>query len=154
MRNQSDELTLDSIESGLNENDFFHVNLKGKTFRGFWYDYNEESYGIILAFKKDTESKLSLFAQDSCGGSSRMEYKIESDSFSLEQIGHDKVLIGIRLYKTECTAGSESKLRLPEYIEFTLYSLSQNSMYIQFLNHKLFSPPINKLRFGLVLANA
>lgn len=152
MRNQIDELTLNSIESGLQETDFFHTNLKGKTFRGFWYDHDEESYGIILAFGKDTEGKLSLFAQDSRGGSSLMEYKIESDSFSLERIANDKVLINLRLYKSELLGRSKPDLHLPQNIEFTLYLLSQNSIYIQFINHKLFSPPINKLGFGLVLA--
>lgn len=149
---QTDNIILESTDSTPFENNFYQKNLKGKTFRGFWYDQSEKSYGIILDFNFDKERNLCLFAQDIMAGSALIEYRIISKSFAIEQISYDKVLLTLNLFQSDYTSEKRSELRLPEVIEFTLHLLSQNSVYIQFVNHRQFSPPINKLRFGLVLA--
>lgn len=152
MKDLSDQLTRQSPSSISFENDFYLRYLKGFKFRGFWYDHQEKSYGITLSFHREDSSRLSLFAQDRFQTSKLNEYCLESDTFFLDQIAYDKILISLSVFRLYRESEPDADLSFPSTIEFSMQLLSQNSFYLQFLNHKQYSPPINKLRFGIVLA--
>lgn len=152
MENQLGDLILDQEESVFQRNKFYKNYLYNNSFRGFWFDSGEKSYGIVLNFKHNRTRVLSLYAQDFNGQMSIVKYLIKSDSFSIESIAHDKVQIAITDFETKLLLPKQGEIHVPEIIEFTLQVLSHNSVYIQFLDYQLFTSPINKLRFGLVLA--
>lgn len=147
-----DDLMLDQEESVFQKNKFYKKYLYNNSFRGFWFDSGEKSYGIVLSFKQNETSVLSLYAQDFNGQLSVVKYLIKSDSFSIEPITHDKIQIAITDFETNLLMPRKGNVQVPEIIEFTLQVLSHNSIYIQFIDYQLFTTPINKLRFGLVLA--
>jgi hypothetical protein len=153
MEHQLGELLLEQDESVFQRNTFYKEHLYNNSFRGFWFDSGEKSYGIILSFRQKHSGVLSIFAQDFRGKHTVSKYIIESDSFSMESIAYDKVQISISEYTTNSIPAAEYQIKVPEVIEFTLQVLSHNSVYIQFMDYQLFTSPINKLRFGLVLAS-
>jgi len=146
------DLMLDQEESVFQKNKFYKNYLHNNSFRGFWFDSGEKSYGIVIDFKQNSTGVLNLYAQDFNGQMSMVKYLIKSDSFSIEPIAHDKVRITISDFETKLLLPKQGDLQLPEVIEFTLQVLSHNSVYIQFTDYQFFTSPIDKLRFGLVLA--
>ena len=152
MDNQPNDLVLDQKESIFQKNTFYNKYLYNNSFRGFWFDSGEKSFGIVLSFEQNKASALNLYAQDLDGQMTVIKYMIKSDSFSIESIAHDKVQIIIPEFKTNLLLPRIGEVQVPDSIEFTLQILSHNSVYIQFLDYQLFSSPIDKLRFGLVLA--
>jgi hypothetical protein len=149
---QLNDLMLDQEESVFQKNKFYKNYLHNNSFRGFWFDSGEKSYGIVLSFKQNSRGVLNIYAQDYNGQMSMIKYLIRSDSFSLETIAHDKVRIVITDFEITMLLPKKGNVLAPEIIEFTLQVLSHNSVYIQFPDYQLFTTPINKLRFGLVLA--
>jgi hypothetical protein len=152
MENQISDLMIGQEESVFQKNIFYKNYLYNNSFRGFWFDSGEKSYGIVLSFRQDNASVLNLYAQDLNGQMSIVKYLIKSDAFSIEPIAYDKVRIAITNYEAKLLLPKHGKFHAPEVIEFTLQVLSHNSMYIQFIDYQLFTSPIDKLRFGLVLA--
>lgn len=152
MEYQLSDLILDQEETVFQKNKFYKKYLHNKSFRGFWFDSGEKSYGIVLSFKQENASVLNLYAQDVNGQMSMVKYLIRSDSFSLEPITHDKIRVEITDFETTLLLPEDGDIHVPEAIVFTLQMLTNNSVYIQFTDYELFTTPINKLRFGLVLA--
>ena len=152
MDKQLNDLILDLKKSIFQKNDFLNKYLYNRSFRGFWFDSGEKSYGIVLSFEENQTSALNLYAKDMDGQMIVIKYLIKSDSFSIEPIANDKVQITITEFNTKLLFPRIGGVQVPDSIEFTLQILSHNSVYIQFLNYRLFSSPIDKLRFGLVLA--
>jgi hypothetical protein len=152
MDNQFKDLLLDQEESVLQENIFYNDFLYNNSFHGFWYDSGEKSYGIVLNFRSRAAGMLKLYAQDSNGDISVVKYSIKSEAYSIEPIAYDKVLISFTDFETKLIIPRQGEVEVPEKIEFTLQLLSHHSIYIQFTDYQLFTTPINKLRFGLVLA--
>lgn len=149
---QPSDLILDREETVFQKNKFYKKYLHNNSFRGFWFDSEEKSYGIVLSFKQENASVLNLYAQDVNGQMSMVKYLIRSDSFSLEPIAHDKIRVEIPDFETILLLPEDGDIHVPEVIVFTLQMLSNNSVYIQFTDYELFTTPIDKLRFGLVLA--
>ena len=152
MNTQISVIILEQEESVFQKNEFYKKYLHKNSFRGFWFDSGEKSYGIVLSFKQENASVLNLYAQDTNGQMSMIKYLIHSDSFSLEAIAHDKIRIEITDFETKLLLPEKGDMYVPEVIVFTLQMLSHNSVYIQFTDYELFTSPIDKLRFGLVLA--
>lgn len=152
MEYQFENLILEQEASVFQKNKFYKNYLYNKSFRGFWFDSGEKSYGILLSFKQNSTGVLNLYAQDINGQMSIVKYQIKSDSFSIEPIAHDKVQIAITDFETKMLLPQQGNVDVPDLIEFTIQVLSHNSVYIQFIDYQLFASPINKLRFGLVLA--
>ena len=147
-----DELLVESNRTIPVKNKFFRAHLYKNSFRGFWYDTYERSYGIKLCFNEKNTSMLNLYARDAKGEMTVFEYEIKSDTFRIDQISYDKVIVSTSEFKSKLIEPSGDTLNVPANIEFTLQLLSHNSIYIQFTDCSMYSPPINKLQRGLVLA--
>ncbi|MBA7518551.1 hypothetical protein ES705_10622 [subsurface metagenome] len=152
MKPLDNEILTESKRPAAVNNKFFKIHLYKNSFRGFWYDAYEKSYGIKLSFMGNNSGLLNLYAQDAEGNMVVFEYRIKSNAINIDQISYDKVLISTSEYDKELIEPQAGSLKVPPYIEFTLQLLSHNSVYIQFTDYSLYSPPINKLRRGLVLA--
>ncbi|MGD2033475.1 MAG: hypothetical protein PVF73_00350 [Bacteroidales bacterium] len=152
MKTMDSEYLIDSKRPVPVKNRFFRAHLYKNSFRGFWYDTGERSYGIKLSFAEQNTSLLKLYAQDSKGEAAVFEYEIKSDDLHIGQISNDKVVISTSDYKARLIEPSGAVLKIPPYIEFTLQLLSHNSVFIQFHDYNMYSPPINHLARGLVLA--
>ena len=126
--------------------------LYNNTFRGFYYDAEDTSYGIVLSFINDQTDSLNLFAQESKSGTIITEYTIYSENFHIEQKAYDKLLILAKSYEKEILVQDEGMMEIPSVVEFTLQVLTRNSIYLRFLNHVLFTPPISSFKGGLVLS--
>lgn len=131
---------------------FFKAHLFRNSFRGFWYDTFQRSYGIKLSFQNKNKSLLCLYMQDTRGEMTVFEYEIRSNEIQIGQIRNDKVIISTSAYTVKLIQPKNTRLKTPVNIEFTLQLLSHNSIYIHFTDYSLYSPPINHLRRGLVLA--
>ncbi len=152
MKNLDNEFIVDSKNSVPVKNTFFKIHLYKNSFRGFWYDTYDRSYGIKLSFSDKNTSMLNLYAQDARGKMTVFEYEIKSNAIHIDQISYDKVIISTSKYDTVLTEPKGAVLKIPPYIEFTLQLLSHNSVYIQFTDYSMYSPPIKNLKRGLVLA--
>lgn len=130
----------------------YHKYLNNQSFRGFYYDTDDRSYGIALEFGKNLNGTLNLFAQVIQGNMNIIEYQIQCDAFSVDTLAYDKVLINSRNYRGKLILPVSGQLNIPEVLEFSVHVLSRNSVYIRFLNHEAFTPPISSFKGGLVLA--
>jgi hypothetical protein len=130
----------------------YYKYLNNQSFRGFYYDSAERSYGIVLEFGKNLSGKLNLYAQVVQGNINIIEYQVQCNTFSVETLAYDKVLINSKNYRGKLLAPTSDELKIPEVVEFTVQVLTRNSIYIRFLNHEEFTAPINSLKGGLVLA--
>ncbi len=126
--------------------------LYNKLFRGFYYDSEDKSYGIILSFLKGNTDSLNLYAQESKSGTVTLDYRIHTDIFTLDQLAYDKVLISATSFDREVLIPEKGSLDFPKIVEFTIQVLTRNSIYLRFLNHELFTPPISSFQGGLVLS--
>ncbi len=135
-----------------NDVELYFKYLHNKLFRGFYYDSDEKSYGIVLSFSQDQTESFNLFAQESKSGTIIMEYKIHSGIFTIEQIAYDKVLISSTSHTEEIMTPEGRMPEIPKVIEFTILVLTRNSIYLRFLNHELYSSPISSFKGGLVLS--
>jgi len=154
MKNFKNQLISDLASSDHREIEIYTIYLNNKSFRGFYYDINDKSYGIVLSFSsQDRLESLNLFAQVSQSGATIVEYNIHSRSFLIEQIAYDKVQISATSCNKELILPESGELSIPEVVEFTIQVLTRNSIYLRFLNHESFTPPINSFRGGLVLSH-
>jgi hypothetical protein len=137
----------------LSNNDTLYLKyLDNQSFRGFYYDSEDRSYGIVLEFGKNMTGKMNLFAQVLQGNISVIEYRIQCDTFSIETLAYDKILIHSSAYKGKLLVPDKGVLKVPETLEFTVQVLTRNAVYIQFRNHEAFTAPISSFKGGLVLA--
>lgn len=126
--------------------------LQNRSFRGFYYDSDDISYGIVLSFKNAQTESFDLYAQESKAGKINLEYKIHSGTFSLEQMAYDKVLLSTASHNEDILTPDGKLPKTPEIIEFTIQILTRNSIYLRFLNHELYTSPISSFKGGLVLS--
>ncbi|MBN1952709.1 MAG: hypothetical protein JW801_16020 [Bacteroidales bacterium] len=126
--------------------------LNNQSFRGFYYDTDDRSYGIALEFGKNLKGTLNLFAQVMQGNMNIIEYQIRCNAFSVDTLAYDKVLINSKNYSGKLQLPNNGTLDIPEVLEFSVQILTRNSVYIRFLNHEAFTPPISSFKGGLVLA--
>ncbi len=152
MKTLDNEILVESNRPIPVNNKFFKTHLYKNSFRGFWYDTYERSYGIKLSFSEKNASMLNFYAEDARGEMTVFEYDIKSDTIRIDQISYDKVIVSTSDYQAKLIEPEGAELKLPSNIEFTLQLLSHNSIYIQFSDCMMYSPPINKLHRGLVLA--
>ena len=136
----------------VNEDSVYYKYLNNQSFRGFYYDSEERSYGIVLEFGRNLRGTLNLFAQVIQGNMKTLEYQIECDSFSVDTIAYDKILINSSNYRGLLLVPETGDLIIPETLEFSIQVLTRNSVYIRFLNHEQFTAPISSFKGGLVLA--
>jgi hypothetical protein len=152
MKNYPNDLLVDKFNSHFSENEFYLKYLQNSSFRGFYYDTNDRSYGIVLQFSQNNHSKLGLYALEAEGMLSIMEYRISSDAFLIDSVAYDKVLISTNKYKIESVTSNAGVIKLPKKMEFTIQLLTRNSFYIRFLDSEQYSSPIRSFKGGLVLA--
>lgn len=136
-----------------NEDSLFYKYLNNQSFRGFYYDSNDKSYGIVLEFGKNLRGTLNLFAQAIQGNISIIEYHIHCDTFTVDTLAYDKILINSKNYEAKLLLPKTGNLDIPETLEFSVQVLTRNSVYIRFLNHEEFTAPISSFKGGLVLAS-
>lgn len=152
MKTVDNEILVETNHSIPVNNKFFRAHLYRNSFRGFWYDTDERSYGIKLSFSEKNASLLNFYAEDAKGEMTMFEYQIKSDTIRIDQISYDKVIVSTSEYKAKLIEPKGAELKIPSNIEFSLQLLSHNSIYIQFSDCFSYSPPVNKLHRGLVLA--
>jgi len=140
--------------SGLHYNgqevEIFNIYLLNKHFRGFYYDSDDRSYGIVLSLS--SSGNLKLFAQETKSGSTLSEFRLQADNFYIEQTAYDKIIVSAAVSGKNTYITNNTGLELPEKMEFSIQILSRNSIYIRFLSPELFTPPISSFRIGLVLS--
>jgi hypothetical protein len=152
MKNYPDNLIVDTFSSHFTENEFYIKYLRASSFRGFYYDSNDRSYGIVLQFLQNNQSRLNLYAIETEGMFSVVEYRISSEVFLIESVAYDKVLIMTNKYKITSASPASVVIKMPQKIEFTLQLLTRNSFFIRFLDSDQYASPINSFKSGLVLA--
>ena len=130
----------------------YYKYLNNQSFRGFYYDSDDRSYGIVLEFGKNLSGTLNLYAQVIQGNMNTLEYQIQCDTFSVDTLAYDKILINSSNYRGELLKPETGDLDIPETLEFSVQVLTRNSVYIRFLNHGGFTAPISSFKGGLVLA--
>ena len=133
-------------------NSLYYKYLNNQSFRGFYYDSEDKSYGIVLEFGKYLNGRINLFAQVAQRNMNIIEYQIQCDTFSFDTIAYDRVLITSSNYKSSLLIPEDGNLELPEKLEFSVQILTRNSVYIRFMNAHEFTAPISSFRGGLVLA--
>ena len=93
MKNFRDRIIPESSSVDNRDIELYTKYLYNKSFRGFYYDTDEKSYGIVLRFSPVHPESLTLYAQESKAGSTIFEYTIHSKLFLIEQMAYDKVLV-------------------------------------------------------------
>jgi hypothetical protein len=144
------DLRVDTFNSHFSENEFYNKYLKNSSFRGFYYDINEKSYGIVLHFPQDDQRKLILNAIESDGILPVVEYQISTDIFLVDVIAYDKVLITTAKYSLQ--APVKDALKVPRKLEFTLQLLTRNTLFIRFTESDKYTSAVKSLKGGLVLS--
>ena len=152
MRHYPNNLNVDTFNSHYSDNEFFNKYLRSGSFRGFYYDANERSYGIVLEFSHNHKTRLSLYAKELEGMVSIREYHIVSDVFVIENVAYDKVLVSTSQYKIEAVMPNNGPVKLPVNLEFTLQLLTRHSFFIRFLSSDQYGSPIGSFKGGLVLS--
>jgi hypothetical protein len=152
MKHYPSDLNVDTFNSHYTENEFFNKYLCSGSFRGFYYDANERSFGITLQFPNNHKTKLSIYAKELQGIVSITEYHIVSRVFVIENVAYDKVLISTSKYIIESALPGTNAVKLPACLEFTLQLLTRNSLFIRFLSSDQYGTPIGSFKGGLVLA--
>ena len=139
-------------KSNLDLNSIYYKYLNNQSFRGFYYDSDEKSYGIVLEFGKYLNGRINLFAQMAKGNMNIIEYQILCDTYSFDTIAYDKILINSSNYKSSLLIPREGQIDLPKNLEFSVQILTRNSVYLKFMNSEKYTAPINSFKGGLVLA--
>jgi hypothetical protein len=152
MKNFKNSLIDDYSSIDSRDNEIYTKYLYNKSFRGFYYDVNEKSYGIVLEFSPNHPESLTLFAQEAQSGSTVIEYAIHSHLFRIEQLAYDKILISAIECENELLFPEDTLLNIPKTVEFTIQVLTRHSIYLRFLNHTLYTPPISSFQGGLILS--
>jgi hypothetical protein len=152
MKTIDNEILVESNRTVPVKNKFFRAHLFRNSFHGFWYDTYERSYGIKLSFGEKNGGMLNFYAEDARGKTTMFKYEVKSDTIRLDQISYDKVIVSTSDYKAKLIEPKGEELKLPSNIEFSLQLLSHNSIYVHFSDCMMYSPPVNKLQRGLVLA--
>lgn len=145
-------LTDEEDSSSYSESEFYTKYLLNSSFRGFYYDTNDRSYGISLQFLSTGYSTLNLYAVESKGSLSVIEYRISSKAFAMEAVAYDKVLIVAEEFQVESILPESLIIQMPKKLEFTLQLLTRNSLFIRFLDSEKYTSPIKSFKGGLVLA--
>ncbi len=140
--------------SYFSDNELFTKYLSNSTFRGFYYDAENKSYGLSIHFSAGRDNELIISAIESQCGISISQYEIVSKSYSIESMAYDKVLISVRNYKIVhgIRMKADADIQLPAIVEFVLLLLSRDSMFIYFPNPELYASPIKSIKGGLVLS--
>jgi hypothetical protein len=145
-------LTEESFSQRLMEDEFFANYLSNSDFHGYYYDSNDKSYGITLQFRSTGYNIMNLYAIESLGNLSVIEYRIGANDFSIESVAYDKVLITADQYHVESIIPSSQIVQMPQKIEFTLQLMTRHSLFIRFLDSEKYPSPIRAFKSGLVLA--
>ena len=146
------KLTITDTDINYHDIELYFKYLQNKLFRGFYYDSDDISYGIVLSFKNEQTESFDLYAQESKAGKINLEYKIHSETFALEQMAYDKILLSTDSHNEEILTPEGKLPNTPEIIELTIQVLTRNSIYLRFMNHELYTSPISSFKGGLVLS--
>lgn len=152
MKNFENLFKASSSKTTPDPDSLYYKYLNNQSFRGFYYDSEDKSYGIVLEFGKYLNGRLNLHAQVAEGNMNILEYQIQCDTFSINTIAYDKILINSSNFKSRLTLPETGSLELPEILEFSVQVLTRNSVYIRFMNADQYTSPINSYKGGLVLA--
>jgi hypothetical protein len=134
------------------EAEFLASYLMNSALYGFYYDSNNKSYGISLQFLSTGNSRMNLYAVESQGSLSVIEYRISSNDFSIDSVAYDKVLITATDFNVESILPISLTVQLPTRLAFTLQLLTRNSLYIKFSDSDQYTSPIKSIKGGLILA--
>lgn len=152
MKNFKNKLISQFPDKDSHEIEIYNNYLHKRHFRGFYYDSEDKSYGIVLSFSQKGQNSMNLFAQESQAGNVLVEYRINCASFTMEQLAYDKVMISASAHKQHMLVPNDGILQVPQVVQFTLQILTRSSIYLKFINHEQFTRPISSFQGGLVLS--
>jgi hypothetical protein len=151
MKTYPHDLLVDKFNSHYSENEFYNKYLKNSSLRGFYFDCDDRSCGIVMQFLEGND-KISIHAIESVGNYPVTDYLIIASSLLIECVAYDRVLLSTSRYRIENISTQSNSIKIPSTLEFTLQMMTRNALFIRFINSEQYDAPIRSLKGGLVLS--